>query len=396
MGAIPSELLQQIANPSGGSNVLEMFMRGNQMGQQNEEAGWRRQQHNALLSSGKKAAAGNYQGAASDAFSAGDHQIGQGYTTLAAEQKKHAMLQKQFYPEQEQGPQQPGQSFMLPPSAPVPSAGGGPDVRKLRLAKQAFDMGNEELAQKLWIEAQDEQNSGMFSGNSVEAQALNHLVAVGQITEDQAANIAASKPITDPATGQLLLVTPQQIVEAAKRSGMPQQTGAAQGQDQTQLGIPLTGPKPPEPKFNQEQGNAAMFADRMSNALPVIEKLGEVGTSAWDTAASHVPAIGNYLISDEYRQLEQAKQDFINASLRRESGATIQKPEMEAANRQYFPQPGDDPGTLAQKKLNRETQYTGMIRSAGPNYKPGTTKPKAAPTGNAGTTSTNVPFKVLD
>jgi hypothetical protein len=271
-----------------------------------------------------------------------------------------------------------------------PQAQGQFSQATLAKARKALQIGGREAAQKVLMESLDS-GGGMFGGNSVEAQALNYLVDTGQIDETAAANVAAGKPITDPATGQLMFVTPQQIMQAAQASGMGQQQG---GQPATgQIGTPLTGPKPPEPKFNQEQGNAATFADRIANSLPIIEKYGQAGTGAMDTMLSNVPVVSNYLVSDEFRQLDQAKRDFINAALRRESGATIQPHEIEEAQRQYFPQPNDDPGTLEQKRVNRQIVLDGMIRSAGPNYKPRASTPNAP---QQGTTSTNVPFKVLD
>ena len=51
---------------------------------------------------------------------------------------------------------------------------------------------------------------------------------------------------------------------------------------------------------------------------------------------------------------EQAQRNFINAVLRRESGAVISESEFANARRQYFPQPGDGPEVLANKARNRQ------------------------------------------
>lgn len=61
--------------------------------------------------------------------------------------------------------------------------------------------------------------------------------------------------------------------------------------------------------------------------------------------------------SDEYKQIEQAQRDFINATLRRESGAAIAPSEFENAQLQYFPQPGDTAEVVKQKQRNREMQF---------------------------------------
>jgi len=61
--------------------------------------------------------------------------------------------------------------------------------------------------------------------------------------------------------------------------------------------------------------------------------------------------------SDRFKQIEQAQRDFINAALRRESGAAIAESEFENARLQYFPQPGDTPEVVKQKQKNREMQF---------------------------------------
>lgn len=61
--------------------------------------------------------------------------------------------------------------------------------------------------------------------------------------------------------------------------------------------------------------------------------------------------------SDEYKQIEQAQRDFLNATLRRESGAAIAESEFKNAQLQYFPQPGDTPEVVKQKQKNREMQF---------------------------------------
>ena len=61
--------------------------------------------------------------------------------------------------------------------------------------------------------------------------------------------------------------------------------------------------------------------------------------------------------SDRFKQIEQAQRDFINAVLRRESGAAIAPSEFENARLQYFPQPGDTAEVVKQKQKNREMQF---------------------------------------
>lgn len=71
------------------------------------------------------------------------------------------------------------------------------------------------------------------------------------------------------------------------------------------------------------------------------------------------------------QQYEQAQRNFVNAVLRRESGAAISDAEFENARQQYFAQPGDGPEVLAQKQANRQTTYEGLVQSAGGAYNSG-------------------------
>jgi len=100
----------------------------------------------------------------------------------------------------------------------------------------------------------------------------------------------------------------------------------------------------------------------------------QAGLSMSERIKSSVPLVSNYIISPEKRQLDQAQRNFINAVLRRESGAVISEQEFENARLQYFPQPGDDEQTLANKAVNRELALQGLSRSAGAAYMPKTNK----------------------
>jgi len=65
-------------------------------------------------------------------------------------------------------------------------------------------------------------------------------------------------------------------------------------------------------------------------------------------------------LSKDQQSIEQAQRDFINAVLRRESGAVISPGEFTNAQKQYFPQPGDSLKVLAQKRANRTLAIKGL------------------------------------
>ncbi len=145
-------------------------------------------------------------------------------------------------------------------------------------------------------------------------------------------------------------------------------------------------------KFNEGQGKAAGFADRMLQSEGVLTGVavpeGYEGptspgvqnqgadfkqTSLSNAKDSSIPLVGrsaNYAISTDRQKFDQAKADFVNAQLRRESGAAISPSEFESANKQYFPVPGDSPEVIKQKEANRRSSVEAMGREGGPSYRP--------------------------
>lgn len=174
---------------------------------------------------------------------------------------------------------------------------------------------------------------------------------------------------------QLALQKAQQEFTAAQNAASQAFQQAQQGRqqtftgDQNQMNRDLEMQKLNAKPMTDEQAKAAGFSDRMVQAMGQIDQFGQAGTSYSDTMKGSIPVVGNAMVSPEYQQLDQAKRNFVNAVLRRESGAAVSPSEFENANKQYFPQPGDTPQTLEQKALNRKTALEGMARSAGPSYK---------------------------
>ena len=71
------------------------------------------------------------------------------------------------------------------------------------------------------------------------------------------------------------------------------------------------------------------------------------------------------LRSDDRKTYDAAKENWIAAALRKESGAAIGKDEYSAADRQYFPQPGDSDKVLKQKATLRSTVFKSMKAGIG-------------------------------
>lgn len=122
------------------------------------------------------------------------------------------------------------------------------------------------------------------------------------------------------------------------------------------------------------------YADRLTEANKIITQIGANFTGVLSYAGQIMP---NILKGAERQKYEQAQRNFINAVLRKESGAVISEQEFANARQQYFPQPGDSAEVVAQKSDNRNTVIEGMFRSGGKTVSTQTVKVRA-PNGQTG------------
>ncbi|TWI32742.1 hypothetical protein [Paracoccus sulfuroxidans] len=126
-----------------------------------------------------------------------------------------------------------------------------------------------------------------------------------------------------------------------------------------------TGTGTPAVKLTESEGRNTGFLIRSQESNAILDQMEAQGTSLSDRLASGVPVLGNYMVSDDYQKFDQAKRDFVNAILRRESGAVISPEEFDNADKQYFPQPGDGPEVTAQKRRNRAAAISGLRVGSG-------------------------------
>lgn len=116
--------------------------------------------------------------------------------------------------------------------------------------------------------------------------------------------------------------------------------------------------------------NGALGAEQEWRRLTADPKL-EPGTEApgqlGDAARAILPrGIINQASSSERQQANQAKENFIRASLRLESGAAIGDQEYYRQDKAFFPQTGDGPDVIAQKARARQQMIEGFRITAGP------------------------------
>lgn len=116
------------------------------------------------------------------------------------------------------------------------------------------------------------------------------------------------------------------------------------------------------------QETVAAYAARIEQANPLIKSyegdISEMSVIGYELQ-KRLPAS---LQSDTFRAYDQAARNFINAVLRRESGAAIAASEFESAERQYLPIAGDNATILAQKEANRKLVFESLKKSSGPAF----------------------------
>lgn len=140
----------------------------------------------------------------------------------------------------------------------------------------------------------------------------------------------------------------QFMINGGQRTGLSIKTNPDGTFEITEGGVSSAG------KLTDSQSNALTFGGRMQASGQILNQQEQQGTKLFESIVQNIPIAGNYLLSPEYQSYSQAKRDFINAVLRKESGAAIAASEFDNADKQYFPQPGDSQSVIEQKRANRE------------------------------------------
>jgi hypothetical protein len=118
-----------------------------------------------------------------------------------------------------------------------------------------------------------------------------------------------------------------------------------------------------EKPMTDAQSKAALFGSRMEASNKIVGDLAKSGTDTsipFSNAGYGIGSAVTALGGSNNQQLQQAKRDFINATLRRESGAVISPSEFDNGEKQYFPQLGDSAAVIQQKANNRAIATRGV------------------------------------
>lgn len=106
--------------------------------------------------------------------------------------------------------------------------------------------------------------------------------------------------------------------------------------------------------LTEGQSKDTVYATRAAGSLPILDEFGGALTSAGQRAMDMDPTgIVRGQQSPEFQKAKQAGDEFLQAILRKDTGAAITTDEMNSYGRTYLPAPGDGPEVLAQKKVAR-------------------------------------------
>lgn len=263
---------------------------------------------------------------------------------------------------------------LLDPSVAMPMAGAlmGQQGNGQNFAN-AFSAAGPAMAQQRELKAQTAQKNKtaeFLKANAPEyAQALEAGMPVNEVwrayTESRKSQAPQVVELFDEASGQPYKATWNAKTNQYERvGGIKARSGTYMQTNPDGTVTLVQGDISKAPKLTESEGRNAGFLERTLQSNTVLNKLEGEGTSPWNRAMSAVP-LGNYGLSANGQKYQQAKRDFVNAILRRESGAVISEQEFANAEQQYFPQPGDKPEVIQQKRANREAAIHGLRIGSG-------------------------------
>lgn len=107
--------------------------------------------------------------------------------------------------------------------------------------------------------------------------------------------------------------------------------------------------------FTEGQSKDIVFATRAKGALEAFEPYAEALTSRGERIAEGVPlGLGRGMQTPEFQMAKNAGDEFMQAILRKDTGAAITADEQALYGTTYLPQPGDGPEVLEYKRAARQ------------------------------------------
>lgn len=202
--------------------------------------------------------------------------------------------------------------------------------------------------------------SDMFAGtNNIDALTQQKLMAQKQLEADQARLQGMRKDLTNA------------DIDMLKEQYQHQSDAEKMAAQMKMLGMKLANEKDkPEPDLKEWQVQSGVYGKRLNQAEDVFKDLEDKGYNRADWLEGAKDKLSGlwgagHFTSDDLKRQQQAERNFVTATLRKESGASISKGEFETAEKQYFPREGDSPEVIAQKRANRQQVIEGMKLGSG-------------------------------
>lgn len=176
---------------------------------------------------------------------------------------------------------------------------------------------------------------------------------------NRAGGVAPLPGFASKATGDRFKVVGSQLVDTMAEGG-PKAVMASPGQEEVIFGpdgkpMLVRGPAGSAAKFTEGQSKDNIYATRAVGALetldPVADALTGVGNRALDMDPTGV--LRGNMQDEQYQVAKQAGDEFLQAILRKDTGAAITAEEAALYGKTYLPMPGDNAAVLAQKKVSR-------------------------------------------
>ena len=107
-------------------------------------------------------------------------------------------------------------------------------------------------------------------------------------------------------------------------------------------------------EFTQQQSKDNVYATRARGALEAFEPVANAMADRGDRILELIPfGVGREAQGDDFQVAQQAGTEFLQAILRKDTGAAITQDEVESYGRVYLPRPGDSQAVLEAKRQAR-------------------------------------------
>lgn len=130
----------------------------------------------------------------------------------------------------------------------------------------------------------------------------------------------------------------------------------------------VQGPGAQNKPFTEAQSKDNVFSTRARGALPTLNEYEEKLTSLGNRALDYDPTgLARGALQDpDFQVAKAAGDEFLQAILRKDTGAAITVPEQELYGKTYLPQPGDSPEVIKYKRQARERAVAALESGMSP------------------------------